>query len=116
MLLVLASCTASHAPSQFASNFSVGPVRGFQIQIHSTQYKATADSTVDTASGWWNDMDEEKQRALFGVRDLPIEIKWLDPYYRVRIGHFRSREEARAVLDIVAEKFPAAFIVPDTML
>ena len=62
-------------------------------------------------------MDEKlAQRALFGVGYLFVEIKWLDLYYRVRIGHFRSREEARSVLAEVARKFPAALVVPDTIL
>ncbi len=113
LLLVLASCSASQAPSQFITSL---PARGFQIQIHSTQEKSAAQSAADSAKDWWNGLDETEQRGMFGVKDLPVEIKWLEPYYRVRIGHFGSREEARAILGRVAREFPAAFIVPDTIM
>lgn len=116
MLLVLASCSASQTPGQFTASLASLPARGFQIQIHSTQEKSVAQSAADSAKDWWNGLDENEQRGMFGVKDLPVEIKWLDPYYRVRIGHFVSREEARAVLGRVAREFPAAFIVPDTIM
>ncbi len=116
MLLVLASCSATREHAQFIASLSSLPSRGFQIQIHSTLEKSAAQSTADSAKNWWNGLDENEQRGMFGVKDLPVEIKWLDPYYRVRIGHFVSREEARAVLGKVAREFPAAFIVPDTIM
>lgn len=116
LVLVLASCTASQPPSQYAAYFANGAVRGFQIQVYSTQVRADAESVVQNAESWWAAMEDQERRALFGVDYLPIDLKWLEPNYKVRIGHFRTREEARSVLDDIAEKFPAAFIVPDTLL
>ena len=116
MLIVLSSCTVSQPASQFTPLASGGAIRGFQIQIHSTMQKNAAEEVVRSAEQWWDGMAEEDQRKLFGLAYLPVEIKWLDPYYRVRIGNFRSREQAREVLDYIATEFPAAFIVPDTFL
>ncbi len=117
VLLVMTSCATSQPrTSQLAIPLYQEPVRSFQIQIHSTQDKNAADAMVLMAEEWWNILEERRQRHLFGVGYLPVEIKWLAPYYRVRIGHFRSREEARIVLTELAREFPAAFIVPDTIL
>lgn len=116
MLIVMSACTATQPPSQYTAHFSRGAVRGFQIQIHSTQDKTAAEEVVTEAENWWNSISENEQRILFGVAFLPVEIKQLSPYYRVRIGHFRTREDARAILDKVAAQFPAAFVVPDTIL
>lgn len=116
VLLVMTSCTVSQPTSQFTPHFSAGAVRGFQIQIYSTLQKVAAEETMQAAEQWWAEMDDDARRKLFGVGYLPVEIKWLEPYYRVRIGHFRTRDEARLVLDQIAEAFPAAFIVPDTIL
>ena len=115
LLVMASSCSVSQPPAQFTSQLAAGPVRGFQIQIHSTQDKASAQKVMQTAESWCA-MEKPAQRALFGIGYLPVEIKWLDPYYRVRIGHFRSREEARSVLAEVARKFPAALVVPYTIL
>ena len=116
ILLVMASCTVSQPPAQFSSQLASGPVRGFQIQIHSTLDKTSAEVMLNTAESWWGSMEKQAQRSLFGVGYLPVEIKWLDPYYRVRIGHFRTREEARSVMGEIAKQFPAALVVPDTIL
>ena len=116
LLLVLASCSATRPSLQYAIGPAPMALRCFQIQIHTTQERAIAESTADTAKDWWDGLDANQQRILFGVKDLPVQIKWLNPYYRVRIGQFTSREEARAVLGIVSKEFPAAFIVADTLL
>lgn len=116
LLLVLASCTATNPPSRFAVGPAPMALRCFQIQIYTTQERANAELTAVSARDWWDHLDVNQQRILFGVKELPVQIKWRDPYYRVRIGQFTSREEARAVLGMVSREFPAAFIVADTML
>ncbi|MFK7847318.1 MAG: SPOR domain-containing protein [Rhodothermales bacterium] len=116
MLVVMSACTTAQSPSQYTTHFSRGVVRGFQIQIHSTQDKTAAEEVVAAAEVWWQSIPDSEQRTLFGVGFLPVEIKQLAPYYRVRIGHFRTRDDARAILDKVAAQFPAAFVVPDRML
>lgn len=116
LLLVLASsCTVSQ-PNELAGKVDPNAIRGFKIQIHSTQDEGAAETFVSDAQNWWEAMDEQMQRNLFGVSYLPVEIKWKDPYYRVRIGYFESRDEARAVLKEIAGQFPAAFVVSDTMM
>ena len=92
-----------------------GPVRGFQIQIHTTEENTVAQEVAEEASIWLASLDESLVRKLNGSTEIPVHIKWLQPYYRVRVGNYRTREEARGMMAKMAEQFPAAFIVPDTI-
>ena len=91
------------------------PVRGFQIQIHTTEENTIAHDVAEQATAWLATLDRDDLRKMHGSVEIPVEIKWLQPYYRVRVGHFRTREEARGMMAMIAEEFPAAFIVPDTI-
>jgi hypothetical protein len=115
LICTLAACSGSATSTRDLPTDVSGPVRGFQIQIHTTDEKATAENVVAEAQTWWASLDEQEKRRLYGSTSMPVEVKWLQPYYRVRMGHFRSREEARGLLSQVAGQFPAAFIVPDTL-
>lgn len=112
-LMLLGACSSSQETS--IPEIPPGPVRGFQIQIHTTEENAEAHNVAQEASSWLASLDEDVKRKLNGSTDIPVEIKWLQPYYRVRVGHFRTREEARGMMAKIAEQFPAAFIVPDTI-
>ncbi len=111
-VMLVASC----AGPQHVDTFQVpppGPKRSFQVQIHTTDQKDMAEHVVAEAQAWWASLDPEERVRLYATSAIPVEVKWLQPYYRVRIGHFRSRDDARGLLEQVADQFPAAFIVPD---
>jgi hypothetical protein len=60
---------------------------------------------------WWRRLPSaERPQRLAQRDDLPAAIAWHTPYYRVRIGPFLRREQAQAVLSIVAPAFPNAMI------
>ncbi len=40
-------------------------------------------------------------------------MAYLQPYYRVRMGAFATREDAEAALALVRRQYPEAFLVPD---
>ena len=113
ILVVFSACTSTEeiVPPEIVP----GPVRGFQIQIHTTDENMDAQEMADQASMWLASLDENLIRKLHGSTEIPVQIKWLQPYYRVRVGHFRTREEARGMMAKMSEEFPAAFIVPDTI-
>lgn len=113
LIMTLSACAVAQPEYGYTAQFERGAVRGFQIQVFSTQDQHAADAWVEDANAWWESLAETQQRALFGVAYLPIEVKKQSPNYKIRIGHFRSREEARVVLEKLAPQFPAAFIVPD---
>ncbi|MBX2819278.1 MAG: SPOR domain-containing protein [Rhodothermaceae bacterium] len=112
-LIVLSACTSTE--EVIAPQVPPSPVRGFQIQIHTTDENVDAHEMAEQATVWLASLEEGLVRKLHGSTDIPVEIKWLQPYYRVRVGHFRTREEARGMMAKMSEEFPAAFIVPDTI-
>lgn len=114
LVMLVASCSGP----QHVDTFQVpppGPKRSFQVQIHTTDQKDMAEHVVAQAQAWWDALDPEQRARLYATSAIPVEVKWLQPYYRVRIGHFRSRDDARGLLEQVSGQFPAAFIVPDTI-
>jgi hypothetical protein len=75
-------------------------VRGFRIQVLTTEDKSAADRRAADAKEQWG---------------APVEVVWKAPYYRVRVGAFASRSAAQPRLDAVQEQYPDAFLVPDTV-
>jgi len=41
---------------------------------------------------------------------------YIQPYYRVRVGNFKTRAEAEHALSILNDRYTDAFIVPDTVI
>lgn len=114
-LLALSACSVAQPEFGYTAQFASGAVRGYQIQVYSTQDQHRANAWVADAKAWWDNLPESEQHNLFGLAYLPIEVKTQRPNFKVRIGHFRSREEARRVLKKLSTQFPAAFIVPDIL-
>jgi hypothetical protein len=40
-------------------------------------------------------------------------ISFTEPYYRVRVGDFRTRLEARAYMEMILSEYPNAFVIRD---
>lgn len=114
ILFIMSAC-ATTVEDVVPPEVPPGPVRGFQIQIHTTEEDLDAHDMAEQATVWLASLDEDLVRKLNGSTEIPVEIKWLQPYYRVRVGHYRTREQARGMMAKMSEEFPAAFIVPDTI-
>lgn len=86
-------------------------VEGFRIQIFSTNEKSVADRRRAEARSWWEQIQQEEEvpEDLFPAQ-LPTNIAYRPPYYRVRIGSFAERERAEEALSFVRRKYPDAFI------
>lgn len=87
---------------------------GFRIQIYQTQDPVQADALMEEVSSWW----ESEKRAgaegrLFSGASPPVYNIWRQPYYRIRIGDFSSRDAADAALQSLSSRFTGAFVVPD---
>jgi hypothetical protein len=81
-------------------------VDGFRIQVFSGEDRAAAERIRTEAEAW--------SRGQGGAaRGLRAEVAWLQPYYRVRLGAFASREDAEVALAAVRAQYPEAFLVPD---
>jgi hypothetical protein len=91
--------------------------RGFRLQLFSTQDKAAADQFVEDAMTWWRSAKESGGASpLYQTDQPPVYIFYRQPYYRVRMGNFATRDQAQRVLGTVMQRFPAASIVPDDVL
>ncbi len=86
-------------------------VEGFRVQIFSGSTRAAAERVREDAVRWW----ERAQSQAGAPRTLEAVVAYLQPYYRVRLGAFATREEADAALALVRQQYPEAFLVPDTV-
>jgi hypothetical protein len=105
----------AEAPPARPARPTTRTVQGFRIQVVTTSEKAAADAHVEQVLAWWRTVPSAKRPAYLKSNDLPVEIKWQQPYYRVRLGGFATRDEAQRALALVQERFSKAFIVPDTV-
>jgi len=90
-------------------------VPGFRVQVFSTRQKVEADTEWENAITWWGGIADDQRPAGYFEDGFPVEVVYLQPYYRVRIGNFRTREEAETVLPFLQRHFNGAFIIPDTI-
>ncbi|WP_420454155.1 SPOR domain-containing protein [Rubrivirga sp.] len=82
-------------------------VEGFRVQIFSSASRDAAERVRGEAARWW-------QRSG-GSGSMEAMVVYLQPYYRVRMGGFATREEAEAALALVRREYPEAFLVPDVV-
>ena len=84
-------------------------VDGYRVQVFSSNNRGSAERVRAQALAWW---DGAKGRA--GAPEyLEARVVYLQPYYRVRLGAFATREEADDALRLVRGEFPEAFLVAD---
>ena len=84
-------------------------VDGYRVQVFSSASRAAAESVRGEAVDWW----ERAQSSAGAPETMEVQVAYLQPYYRVRMGAFASREEAEAALALVRRQYPEAFLVPD---
>ena len=60
-------------------------------------------------------MHAEEEKEKFGelYEDVPVYITFGEPYYRVRVGDFRTRLEASNFLSKINRKYPHAWVIKD---
>ncbi len=90
-------------------------VPGFRVQIYSTQDRGEAEDILNQAIGWWNTVQRNEDAPGYFPEVLPVDIRYRQPYYRVRVGNFTSRAQADRALQYLRERYPDAFITPDTV-
>ena len=86
---------------------------GYRVQIALARAKDDADVMVDEVTQWLENMREEYPATRLFQKDLPIHNIYLQPYFRIRLGDFSSRESAEELLQYVIDEFPRALVVVD---
>ena len=84
-------------------------VDGYRIQVFNTASGDAAERIRGEAIDWWQSV----QSTPDAPRTMEALVAYQQPYYRVRIGSFETREEADQALALVRQRFPDAFIVSD---
>lgn len=90
-------------------------VQGFRIQVHSSLDKNAAVDVEEQVQEWLRAESNSAPTSLTSG-EPPIYVVYIQPYYRVRIGNFTSRQAAERAREHLALRFPGAFIVPDTVV
>ena len=86
---------------------------GYRIQVQFARDKATADQTVENVIAWWNKMKGRYRETTLFDGLAPVQNVYRQPYFRIRLGNFGTKEEAEEMLEIVRNEFPGAFVVSD---
>lgn len=66
-----------------------------------------------------SDLDAKEQALktkvdfLSDYPDFPVHIKFVAPNFRVRVGDFRTKNEAWKLYKKIQKDYPTAFVVPD---
>ncbi len=74
---------------------------GYQVQIYFGSGRSSRESALDS-----------KAKFLSNFPDYPAYILYETPYYKVRVGDFRTKREAADLFRKLKRKFPEAYITP----
>jgi hypothetical protein len=85
-------------------------MQGFRVQVFSSRDKASVDEQYDAALAWYRSLEEPPASLEQGMN---AHIIFRQPLYRLRLGDFATRQEAEAARQIILQRYPDAFIVPD---
>jgi hypothetical protein len=99
--------SAEEAPPTTQASSSDGP---FRVQLYATTEREAAQSLRAEARQWWRGAGEQAPSEVFDG-DPPLTVEQEGDYYRVRMGSFSTRDEARRAQTFVHRKYPDAFIV-----
>ncbi len=101
--------TEEAPPSPSAS----GSEESFRVQVYATTERAEAQSLRAEARQWWRGARGQAPNGVFERGPL-LTIEQEGAYYRVRMGAFPTRDEARRARNFVNRKYPNAFIAQTT--
>lgn len=77
-------------------------MNGYRIQIYFDSGRTARESANET-----------KAKFLSFFPDIEAHILYQSPFYKVRVGDFRTENEALKFSKKILRRFPQAYIVPD---
>lgn len=78
---------------------------GYRIQIFFGSGRSARESAF-----------EAKAKFISDFPDVPAYVEYQTPYHKVRVGDFRTKQEAYALFQKLRNKFPNAYITPLTTI
>ncbi len=91
----------------------VEEVEGFRVQVFSSVDRIEAINAEESLRRWLNSKTEEELAELGLLSSSEVISLYRQPYYRVRIGAFRTRDEAAPLSEVMKRIFPSTLVVPD---
>jgi len=110
--------------SEDAENVPAGTVilkreSGYRVQLITVTQKENAEEFGKTFKEKWNEaaLDKENDDAYHYREEIPVYIEFYDPYWKLRVGNFKTRSEAQYALKYIKLLgYDDAWIVPTTIL
>ncbi len=90
-----------------------GTRSGWRIQLFFAREKSAADDAMGQIHNWLAQKRSEIPQIPEFQQNLPVYNVYLQPYFRVRIGDFRTRDEAESLLQHMLDDYPRAFVMVD---
>ena len=97
----------STAPAPAPREPQAAEVDGYRVQVFTSSSRDAAERVRSEAVAWWTRTQPGSSRSLEAL------VAYRQPYYRVQLGAFATREDADAALAVVRRQYPEAFVVPD---
>jgi hypothetical protein len=79
-------------------------ISGYRVEIFFSSSQNAKDQALN-----------KKKEFLSRYSEYNVHIKYSAPNFRVRVGDFRTKNEALKLLRRIQKDYPGAFIVPDTI-
>lgn len=79
-------------------------IDGWRIQIYNSSGRVARDEAND-----------ERTRFLNKYPDLKAYIIYQPPYFKIRVGDYRSKQEAYKMYKQIVKQFPVSYLVPDNI-
>jgi len=83
-------------------NTEKGGMDGYRVEIFFSSTPDAKEQALNT-----------KLKFLSSYPDYPVHIKFIAPNFRVRVGDFRTKNEAWRLFKQIQKDYPTAFVVPD---
>jgi len=85
---------------EFNENYS--SVMGYRVQI----FKGSGNSALENAELMIEEFYEKELKTT-------AYISFMEPYYRIRVGDYKTRLEALSFLNKIKDEYPSAFVIQD---
>lgn len=88
-------------------------VSGYRVQVFSSLDRGDAVLAEEEFRTWWANLTQEALEANQFPESLSIYNSFKQPLYRVRIGDFTLRSDAKRLMTFMVTRFATVFVVPD---
>jgi len=94
-------------------------IKGYRIQLMAATSKQNAEKYGEKFKENWEEAreDEENEDSYYYRGDIPIYIEYYEPYWKLRIGNYKNRGQAKEALEFIEKlEYEDAWIVSTYIL